>query len=124
APSVTNARGIPAPSVRRLRLVPSLPRSVGLGPVAAPPKGALFMAPSRACQSQLSASQFIISQQLCQPQYFEEACLFPLLKTIMDSRAGSQFAGQRVPLDTCTQNVNNGLKGTEVAFSNLLITQP
>src|SRR2546425_9407797 len=40
APSTTTARGIPRPSLNWLRLVPRLPRSVGLAPVAAPPKGA------------------------------------------------------------------------------------
>jgi hypothetical protein len=37
--------GTPAPSVRRLRLVPLFARSVGLGPVASPPGRALVMAP-------------------------------------------------------------------------------
>ena len=50
AGATTTARGIPAPSVRRLRLVPLLARSVGLGPVASPPRGALAMAPSIDCQ--------------------------------------------------------------------------
>ena len=38
APSTPPARGIPRPSVSRLRLVPLLPRSVGLGPVPFSPQ--------------------------------------------------------------------------------------
>src|SRR5439155_19045974 len=36
APSIVSPTGTPAPSVRRLRLVPSLARSVGFGPVFFP----------------------------------------------------------------------------------------
>jgi hypothetical protein len=39
APATTRSIGMPFPSVSRLRLVPRLPRSVGLGAVAAPLKG-------------------------------------------------------------------------------------
>lgn len=48
----TTASGMPAAPVNRLRLVPFLPRSVGVAPVAAPPKGALVMTPSAAGPSQ------------------------------------------------------------------------
>ena len=40
APATTMLKGPPSPSTRRLRLVPALPRSVGLGPSAGPPKRA------------------------------------------------------------------------------------
>jgi hypothetical protein len=39
APATTTARGMPCPSVSTLRFVPPLPRSVGVEPVASPPKG-------------------------------------------------------------------------------------
>src|SRR4028118_1003740 len=39
APVSVRARGMPCASVRTCRLVPALPRSVGLGPVAEPPLG-------------------------------------------------------------------------------------
>ena len=37
APATTRLRGPPSPSTNRLRLLPALPRSVGLGPIASPP---------------------------------------------------------------------------------------
>jgi hypothetical protein len=46
APSTARPMGPPCPSVRRLLLVPCLPRSVGCLPVSAPPSGAVVMAPS------------------------------------------------------------------------------
>jgi len=49
---VTTLSGIPLPSVIKLRLTPPLPRSVGLGPVFSPPKGALVIAPSTDSQLQ------------------------------------------------------------------------
>ena len=36
APATTMLKGPPSPSTRRLRLVPALPRSVGLGPIRSP----------------------------------------------------------------------------------------
>ena len=42
----------PRRSVNTLRLVPRFLLSTGLGPVASPPKGALVIAPSRACHFQ------------------------------------------------------------------------
>src|SRR2546423_14784431 len=53
APSIVSPIGTPCPSVSTLRLTPLLPRSVGLGPVFSPPKGALVIAPSieSHCQS-------------------------------------------------------------------------
>src|SRR3954467_14308357 len=50
-PSTAKPTGTPAASVSRLRLVPCLPRSVGLRPVRSPPSGALVIAPSIASHS-------------------------------------------------------------------------
>ena len=44
-PGNSNADGNPLPSVSRERFTPSLPLSVGLGPVASPPKGGLGHGP-------------------------------------------------------------------------------
>src|SRR5437764_9062519 len=54
APSIVRPMGTPCPSVSRLRFTPLLPRSVGLGPVFSPPKGAAgsWPRPSRASSSQ------------------------------------------------------------------------
>src|SRR5579875_1778734 len=50
AGAIAAASGIPSASVRMLRLTPRCPRSVGLGPVAGPPRGTLYIPPSRDCQ--------------------------------------------------------------------------
>src|SRR5262245_27103316 len=52
APSTARPSGTPRPSVRTLRLVPILQRSVGFLPTFFPPKGALVIAPSIASQAQ------------------------------------------------------------------------
>src|SRR6266576_613208 len=54
APSIVSPIGTPCPSVSRLRFTPLLPRSVGLGPVFSPLKGAdaAWLRPSRARPSQ------------------------------------------------------------------------
>src|SRR3954452_21340624 len=54
APSTASPTGTPLASVSRLRLVPSLPRSVGFLPVRSPPSGALVIAPSGAVHRQSS----------------------------------------------------------------------
>ena len=65
APSTARPTGTPLASVSRLRLVPSLPRSVGFRPVRSPPSGALVMAPSIASHSQSSP---FISSYSCKPR--------------------------------------------------------
>src|SRR5262245_9860834 len=52
APSTARPSGTPRPSVRTLRLVPILQRSVGFLPTFFPPKGALVIAPSIASHAQ------------------------------------------------------------------------
>jgi hypothetical protein len=46
-----NGKGCPRPSVSSERFVPTLPRSVGLGPVFSPSNGAFVIAPSALCHS-------------------------------------------------------------------------
>jgi len=45
APSTAKAMGMPSPSVNKLRLVPDLPLSVGLGPVPFSPQRGLVYRP-------------------------------------------------------------------------------
>jgi hypothetical protein len=100
APSTTNARGIPAPSVKRLRLVPRLPRSVGLAIASgAGERGFGHHAIHRL------------------PQSCEEARSFPGLKAIMHRRTRSHFSWQGIPLDARSQHVHDGCKGFAIFHS-------
>src|ERR1700693_204546 len=97
APSMTMAKGMPAPSVKRLRLVPFLPRSVGLAPVAAFPRGAFVIAPSTACHSHWIPSS---SSYTCSPACHnlrKKAFCSHCLSAIMYCRTGSQCSCQRIP---------------------------
>src|SRR5215211_4588635 len=73
APSTARPTGTPLPSARMLRLVPFLPRSVGLGPVFFPPERGLGHAPVHAQPRPVDASQGVVLQEPALPQHQEEA---------------------------------------------------
>src|SRR3954453_19718868 len=80
APATTAESGVPRASVSRLRLVPHLARSVGLGPVVSPPQRRLA---HRAVQSQpvpVDPFQPVIGQKPLLPERFEHPGLGPFLK--------------------------------------------
>jgi hypothetical protein len=71
---------MPRASVRRLRLVPLLARSVGLGPVFSPAQGGLG---HRAIQGEpppVNALQLLVGEQARDPELLKHPGLGPLLK--------------------------------------------
>src|SRR5579863_1277088 len=93
---MTIAKGMPAPSVKRLRLVPFLPRSVGLAPVADFPRGAFVIAPSTACHSHwIPSSSSYTCSPACHHLRKKPFCSH-CLSAIMYGRTGSQCSWQRI----------------------------
>src|SRR5581483_8058276 len=117
APATTSARGKPRPSLNWLRFVPRLPRSVGLAPVATPPKGALVSTPSMLCHSQAIPSNSSYSCNPARPVALKHPLLFPEPKAIIDGRARSQFPWQGIPLDTGAQHVQNRRQHLSITLS-------
>ena len=77
--------GMPFPSVSKERLTPFLSRSVGLGPVASPPKGSLGHGPAHRLPFPINAMQGVILQQALPPQPLKNPGLPPQLAAVMDS---------------------------------------
>src|SRR5215218_7950187 len=101
----TTAKGAPRRSSSTWRLVPSLPRLVGSGPVAAPPRGGR---PGRAVGRLPVPADVvfrIIAPQLRGPQPGPHAPPRPLLEAGMHRRAGAELAGDRLPLAAGPQDV-------------------
>ena len=90
-------RRTPRPSVRRQRLVPLLALSVGFGPVASPPNGALVMAPSIACHSQAICFSWSSTARL---PTSVETLRRGALEAVMGAACGSYSSGQGLPLLT------------------------
>ena len=78
---MTRAKGIPAPSVRRLRLTPRLPRSVGLAPVAAPQIRGFRHHPIDGLPFPLDADQLIILLQTRLPKRASTHLPVPILES-------------------------------------------
>ena len=60
APLVVMPKGMPLPSVNRLRLVPPLARSVGFGPVFFPPERGFGHGPVHALPTPIDALQIVV----------------------------------------------------------------
>lgn len=71
------------PSFNRLRLVPNSPQSVGLAPVPFSLNGALVIAPSINCYSQLRPFFSSYSITPASSQSFKHICFLPFCETIM-----------------------------------------
>src|SRR5206468_305459 len=102
------AKGMPCPSLNWLRLVPRLPRSVGLAPVAAPRDTRLSSSPHPdfAIPRQCLPVRRIPAIRLARCAQTPLALRHPP-KAIVDSRAGSQFSWERIPLDAGAQHIQD-----------------
>jgi hypothetical protein len=115
APSTAWPMGMPPPSVRRRRLVPIFPRSVGCLPTCFPPQWGFG---HRAVQRQplpITAFQGLVCNQAALPQCQEDACRRPLLEAAMGGTTGTEVRRmQRLPLAPGTQHEENGIHGLAI----------
>src|SRR5215210_1155581 len=95
----TTATGTPLASVSRLRLVPLLARSTGLGPVFSPSQRSLGHRAIYGEPAPVSSTEFVVGEQPIHPELLKDPGLHPLLKASM-CRGVVANAGsiQRTPL--------------------------
>jgi len=105
---MVSAKGAPRWSVKTCLLVPNLPRSVGLGPVCAPPRRFHGHA-VQGLEPPLDAPQVVISRQQLRPQLLEYSRALPLLEALVASGAGAELLGHRFPLATGAQDVQDAV---------------
>jgi hypothetical protein len=82
AGATTMAMGRPCPSVKTLRFVPSLPRSVGLGPVAAPQRR-LGHRPIDALSGALQSRKVVVDLQRLGPEVREHIGRDPMMVAVV-----------------------------------------
>jgi hypothetical protein len=101
---------MPRASVSRLRLVPRLARSVGLGPVFFPAQGSLGQ---RAIQGEplpIDPRQLFVSEQARNPELFKHPGLRPLLKAAVGAGVlADARAIQRLPRAAGAQYKQNAV---------------
>src|SRR5574340_599093 len=81
APAILSPIGTPCPSVRRLRLTPLLPRSVGLGPLFSPRQRGFGHCAVHTQPIPGDPFQFVKAFESALPKFQKDACFYPFLKT-------------------------------------------
>src|SRR5438034_8193267 len=98
-------RGTPAPSVSRLRFVPLLARSVGLGPVFSPTQRRFGHRAVECLPVPLDAVQLLVGQQAACPEFAKHSRLGPLLEAAVGGTLRADTGGiQRFPLAAGAQH--------------------
>src|SRR5262245_18036751 len=110
APPTASPTGMPSASTSRLRLAPSLPRSVGFLPVFFPPQRGLGRAPVHAQPRPVDPPPVVVGQEAVLPQRQEDALLDPQLEAVVGGGAGAEAGGgQRLPLAAGAQHEQDRL---------------
>lgn len=99
--------GRPFPSVSRLRFVPCLARSVGLGPVFFPSKRCLGHRPGHRLPLPVQPMQVIELRQGLRPKLLEDSPFHKHLEVSMNCAARTKLRRHRLPLTTRSQHVKN-----------------
>src|SRR5262245_61666224 len=95
APSMASPTGTPLASTSRLRLAPSLPRSVGFWPVFFPPEGRLGHAPVHRQPLPVEPLQLVVLLQPALPELLEDAGPDPLLEAAVGRALGADAGGRQ-----------------------------
>jgi hypothetical protein len=103
--------GKPCPSVSRDRLVPLLPRSVGLRPVFSPAQRCLGHRPVHRLPFPVEAPAGIKLDQACLPELTKHPSFAPGLETLMHGAACPYASRECLPLVTCPQHVEDRIHG-------------
>jgi hypothetical protein len=98
----------------RLRVVPRLARSVGLGPVPFSPQGRFGYRPVHCLPLPVEADRGLVLQESSLPQLGKDSSPLPLLAAIVHGTRRAQATGQRLPLAACAQHVEDGFRGLTV----------
>src|SRR4051794_20061845 len=111
APAITTPSGPPSPSVRRLFLVPFLPRSVGFLPVFFPPEPGLAQHRVGRLPLPLHPAEFVALGDQDRPDLLEDAPLDPPLEPTVDGALGAVPLGELVPLAATAQPEDDPVEG-------------
>ena len=106
APATATLRGPPAASTRMLFLLPALPRSVGLRPMA-PPKTRFAYRAIRRLPFPVHAAQLLAFFYQDSPDGLQCPTPYPALEGPMDGAVVPQLLGQVVPLAAASQPKDN-----------------
>src|SRR4051794_29735512 len=98
APAITAPSGPPSASTSTLFLVPTLPRSVGFGPVFFPPEPGLAQHPVGALPLPVHRPDLVALLDQDGPHLLEDAVAAPPLEPAMDRAVVAEPLGQLVPL--------------------------
>ena len=121
---MATARGMPPPSVSRVRFVPHLARSVGLGPVFPPAQRRFGHRAVESLPLPLDACERLVGKQATVPEVAEHACLGPLLETAVRTTLRADPRGaQRFPLAAGAQHEENGVHGPTVGHARAMATE-
>ena len=106
----TTPRGAPRRSSSRCRLVPSLPRLVGSGPVASPPRGGRHGCAVGRLPVPANPVRRVIAPQLFRPQAGPHALPRPRLEAGMHGRAGAELPRDGLPLAAGPQDMQDAVE--------------
>ena len=99
---------MPRASVKRLRLTPPLPRSVGLGPVFFPAQRRSVQRAVEGHPGKIESNQVLVVQQGLVTEAGKNPVLHPLLKASVGRRGRTDARrAQRLPLAARTQREEN-----------------
>src|SRR5215210_7176983 len=99
----TAPSGAPRRSPSIWRLVPSLARLVGSGPVSSPPRGGRHRRAVRRLPVPADPVRRVVAAQLVGPEPFPRPVGHPLLEAAVAGRTGADLLGHRLPLTAGAQ---------------------
>src|SRR5918992_4653014 len=115
APSTARPIGTPSPSVRRLRLVPSFPRSVGFLPTFFPPKGGFGHRSVHGQPLPVNTLQGFVHSQALLPEGQEDPGCCPLLEAAVRRATGTETRVlECVPLAPGAKDEEDGIHGPAI----------
>jgi hypothetical protein len=124
APSTVRPSGMPAASVTRLRLVPSLARSVGLGPVFFPTQRGLGHGPVHGQPTPVQPLERIVGEQSASPELVEHSVLRPLEESAVSRRTRADTGTvQGVPGASGAQHEHDRVHGIAVWYPRSMAAQ-
>jgi len=118
APATISESGAPRPSTSRLRLVPFFPpigRVISHGLLR---QRRFALCPVQALPFPSDSRQVVILRQPSAPQAHKESFLLPWLKVMVNGAGAAETLGERLPLTTGAEHIDDG--GKNLARRNRL----
>src|SRR5262245_2098838 len=124
ARSMARPTWMPLASTSRLRLAPSLPRSVGFLPVFSPPERSLGHGPVQRQPAPIQSPQLVVLLQPLRPEFLEDVRLDPFLKAAVRRTLGTDAGGlQGAPLAAGAEHEEDGIHGPPIGHARVVTTE-